>query len=199
MKSKDVLQLLNISRITLMTYVKTGKITVTKLANGYYDYHDDSVYKFLGKNNKYNVIYARVSTSKQKKDLDTQIKSIISYCEENNIHYKSIYSDVSSGIDLDRKNFSILLADVFSFKINNIYISYKDRLSRLSFKTLEDIFKHFGTNIVVINDTNKNKSNELELFEELISLIHHFSTKTYSKRRKNKLDLIKEDISTFIK
>lgn len=87
--------------------------------------------------------------------------------------------------------------DVFSHKINKIYITYKDRLSRLSFKTVEDIFKKFGTTIVVINDIDKNVNNEKELFDELISLIHYFSTKTYSKRRKAKLNLLKQDIELF--
>ena len=47
MKSKEVLRLLNLSRVTLMTYLKTGKITATKMANGYYDYDEKSVFSFL--------------------------------------------------------------------------------------------------------------------------------------------------------
>jgi len=50
MKSKEILKLLKISRITLSTYVKKGYIKVTKLPNGYYNYDDNSVYDFLGKN-----------------------------------------------------------------------------------------------------------------------------------------------------
>lgn len=44
MKSKQVLKLLKIYSITLSKYVKNGKIKVTLLPNGYYDYHDDSVF-----------------------------------------------------------------------------------------------------------------------------------------------------------
>ena len=40
MKSKQVLQTLQISRVTLSAYVKNGKLKVTKLHNGYYDYDD---------------------------------------------------------------------------------------------------------------------------------------------------------------
>ena len=35
MKSKEVLRILGVSRVTLNTYVKNGKIKVTKLDNGY--------------------------------------------------------------------------------------------------------------------------------------------------------------------
>ena len=66
MKSKDVLKLLKVSRVTLMTYVKNGTIKATKLSNGLYNYDDASIFKFLKIDNRFNVIYSRVSTYKQK-------------------------------------------------------------------------------------------------------------------------------------
>lgn len=40
MRSGEVLRTLHITRQTLCKYVKTGKIKVTKLPNGMYDYTD---------------------------------------------------------------------------------------------------------------------------------------------------------------
>lgn len=191
MKSKEVLKFLNISRVSLCKYVKNGSIKVTKLDNGYYDYDDESVFKFAKKDVRYNYIYARVSTYKQKNDLDNQINLLNNYCTLNNIKIDNIFSEISSGIDLDRKEFSKLLSDVLSYKVNSIYISNKDRLSRLSFKTLENIFIKFGTSIVVVNDLEQFKSESEELLEELISLIHTFSTKMYSNRKNNYMKTIK--------
>ncbi len=188
MKSSEVLKLLNITRQTLTAYVKSGKISVTKLGNGYYDYNDDSVYKFLGKEFRINVIYGRVSTYKQKNDLANQVSNIINYCNDNKIKFDKIYQETASGVDFDRKEFSELINLVINKKVANIYITNKDRLSRLSFITLENMFKQFGTNIIVINDIDKNESYEDELFEELINIIHLFSTKIYSNRRKNILN-----------
>ena len=191
MKSKEVLQFLNISRVSLCKYVKNGSIKVTKLDNGYYDYDDESVFKFAKKDIRYNYIYARVSTYKQKNDLDNQISLLNNYCTLNNIKIDNIFSEISSGINFDRNEFSKLLSDVLSYKVNSIYISNKDRLSRLSFKTLENIFIKFGTSIVVVNDLEQPKSESEELLEELISLIHFFSTKTYSNRKNNNIKTIK--------
>ena len=191
MKSKEVLKFLNISRVSLCKYVKNGSIKVTKLDNGYYDYDDESVFKFAKKDVRYNYIYARVSTYKQKNDLDNQINLLNNYCTLNNIKIDNIFSEISSGIDLDRKEFSKLLSDVLSYKVNSIYISNKDRLSRLSFKTLENIFIKFGTSIVVVNDLEQFKSESEELLEELISLIHTFSTKMYSNHKNNYMKTIK--------
>ena len=182
MKSKEVLKFLNITRQTLTKYVKNGTIKVIKLDNGYYDYNEQSVFKFAKKESRLNYIYCRVSTYKQKNDLTNQISFISNYCKNKNINIDSIFSEIASGIDFDRKQFSLLLTDVMNYKVNSIFISNKDRLTRLSFKTLQNIFTKFGTKIIVINDdTYLNESDEL--LEELINMIHIISTKMYSERR----------------
>ena len=166
-----------------LKYIKTGQIKATKMANGLYDYDASSVYNFVGKKNKTNIIYARVSTQKQSNDLTTQIDFIKSYCDNNKIKIDKIYSEIESGISLDRSQLQLLLNDVIAGKIKTIYISYKDRISRLSFSLISQIFEKFGTNIVVISDIlhKKNKNADQDLFDDLISLMHYFSTKTYSK------------------
>jgi predicted site-specific integrase-resolvase len=197
MKAKEVMKLLNICRTTLYNYTKDNVIKTTKLSNGYYDYDEQSVLKFIKKDNRINVLYARVSTYKQKNDLSNQIEKLQTYCTNNNINIEYTYSEIASGIDLDRTELSKLLDDVFTHKIKNIYISNKDRLTRLSFKTLETLLKKFNTNIIVIND-HHNQTNDNEIFEELISLMHIFSTTMYSNRRKNKINIYKQDIENFI-
>lgn len=68
MRASEVLNLLNITRPTLTKYVKEGKIKVTVKASGQYDYDEESVYAFFNKGvERQTVIYARVSTAKQKK------------------------------------------------------------------------------------------------------------------------------------
>jgi putative resolvase len=197
MKAKEVLKILNISRATLYNYTKDGKIKVKKLDNGYYEYDEESVFKIIKKDLRYDVIYARVSTYKQKQDLENQINKINNYCIDNKIEINKIYSDIHSGLDFDRPNFNKLINDVIERKIKNIYISHKDRLTRLSFKTIKHLFEKYGTNIVEINN-DCCKTNDTEIFEELISLMHIFSTTMYSNRRKNKINIYKNDIENFI-
>lgn len=196
MKAKEVLEILKITRQTLTNYVKSGKLKVTVLGNGYYDYDDNSVYAFLNITiERKNIIYARVSTNKQKNDLSNQVMQLLNYCNNNDIKYDKVYQEIASGIDFDRKEFSCIINDVINKKINNIYITHKDRLSRLSFLTLENMFKQFGTNIIVINDIDNNNSLDDDLFEELLNIIHVFSTKMYSTRRKDNIKKILTDIN----
>jgi predicted site-specific integrase-resolvase len=112
MKAKEVLKLLDIHRMTLYNYVKSGIISVIKLDNGTYDYDENSVFKLMKKDSRINVLYARVSTYKQKQDLNNQINRLKTFCKESNISYDKIYSEISSGIDLDRTQLSNLIDDV---------------------------------------------------------------------------------------
>ena len=59
------------------------------------------------------------------------------------------------------------------------------------------LFAEFGCEIVVINDT-EDKADETEIFEEIISMLHCFAMKMYRRRRKRKLELIKEDLKNEI-
>lgn len=65
----------------------------------------------------------------------------------------------------------------------SIVIENKDRLSRFGFDLFEKFCSYFGTKIIVANDISE-KSYEEELTEDLISIIHYFSMKSYSHRRK---------------
>ena len=77
MKANEVLKILNITRPTLTKYVKIGKINVIIKPSGQYDYVDDDVFRLANISvNRKCVIYARVSTQKQKKDLQNQIDTI---------------------------------------------------------------------------------------------------------------------------
>lgn len=55
----------------------------------------------------------------------------------------------------------------------------------------KELFDYFNCNIVVLNDIKDiNESEEKEIFEDIISMIHCFVMRMYSKRIKNKLKLI---------
>ncbi|MGN8542086.1 IS607 family transposase [Helicobacter pylori] len=195
MKSKEVLKILKISRVTLWKYVKSGKIRVKQEPNGYYIYNDSDVYSLAGiEDGRLNVVYARVSTQKQKQDLQNQIENCISFINAKGISVDSIYSDIKSGMSLDRKGFIELLNAVMAFKIKAVYISYKDRLARLSYELVEKLFSDYGTKIVIINQC-ESISLEQELFEDIMQTIHSFSMKMYSKCRIAKKLLLESKVN----
>lgn len=187
MKAKEVLNTLRVTRVTLHRYLKNGKITA-KLINGRYDYDAKSVYALINKIEKQNYIYARVSTPKQKNDLTNQIEKIKSFCYSKGIIINGIYKDVGSGIAFDKRNdFMKIIDDVVEYKVSSIIISNKDRLSRVGFGLFKTLFSKYGTEIIIIDETLNEKTDSEEIFEEIISLLHCFSMKLYSKRRVKKI------------
>lgn len=197
MKADKVLKLLKISRVTLCNYAKTGKIKATKLPSGHYDYDIDSVYELIGKRNKtkrVNVLYCRVSTSKQKKDLENQKKTLEEFCAKNGLTISNVYEDIGSGINFDRKGLSELIFKVINHEVSKVIITYKDRLSRISFDLFKNLFEEFNCEIVVLNEIDDAKIIEKEIFKEIVDMIHCFSMKLYSSRRKEKLKLVEKQL-----
>ena len=193
MKANEALSILRVTRPTLARYVKEGKIKATVLPTGRYDYDEESIYKFLNKNvQRKTVLYCRVSTSKQKKDLINQEELLKQFCFSNGLTINAIYKDIASGIDFEnRKDFFAMLDEIIAGKIDTVVITYKDRLSRIGFNLFTHLFEKYNCKIVVMSEIGSTKLDSEEIFEEIISLLHCYSMKLYSKRRVQK---IKEDL-----
>ena len=193
MKAKEVLNTLRISRATLFRYLADGKIKANKIG-GRYDYESKSVYDLINKTEKVNYIYARVSTVKQKIDLENQVEKIKSFCFAKGIKIGGIYKDVGSGIAFDKRvDFMKLLDDVLEYKVISVVVSNKDRLSRVGFGLFKALFAKYGCEIIIIDDTLNEKTDTEEIFEEIISLLHCFSMKLYSKRKTTKIKQVLEE------
>ena len=87
-------------------------------------------------------------------------------------------------MSFDRKGFQKLCEMIIRNEVELIVIENKDRLMRFGFESFEGMFRYFGCKILVLSDEIQNKSYEQELSEDLLSIIHYFSMKSYSHRRK---------------
>lgn len=195
MEAKEVLRVLQITRPTLTKYVKEGKLKVVVKGNGRYDYDADSVYKMLNKDiERKTYLYARVSTDKQKKDLENQVQLLKNFCFQNGYIINGIYQDIASGISFDkRRQFFEMLDDILAGKVNRVIITYKDRLSRVGFELFTYLFGKYGCEIIVISETGSEKLDSREIFEDIISLLHCYSMKLYSSRKAGKIKEILEE------
>jgi len=195
MKAKEVLKLLGVTRHTLYRYAKTGIISYEVMPNGFYNYNEKDVYKFLNKDvQRKTYIYARVSTYKQKKDLENQVEMLKSWTFNAGYQINGVYSDIASGISFEkRKEFFKLLDEIIDRKVERVVIAYKDRLSRVGFELFYHLFKQFGTEITVVSEVGNKKLDSEEVFEEIVSLLHCYSMKLYSKRGKKKMEVEMND------
>ena len=78
-------------------------------------------------------------------------------------------------------------------KVEKVIITYRDRLSRAAFDLFKNLFEKFGTEIVVISDIGSTKLDSEEIFEDIISMLHCYSMKMYSKRKKSSIEVGYED------
>ena len=190
MKAGEAMKTLRISRSTLHRYAIGGLIDRTKIGR-HFDYHDEDVFNLLNNGIKRKTyIYSRVSTYKQKKDLQNQTEMLKNFAFNAGYQINGVYSDIASGISFEkRKDFFKLLDEIIDHKVERVVIAYKDRLSRVGFDMFSHMFKQFGTEIIVVSEVGNTKLDSEEVFEEIISLLHCYSMKMYSKRNRAKMEV----------
>lgn len=201
---KEVKKMLNISDTTLMRYRNDGLVKFSKISERKFLYEKNTIDMLLNGTKidekvkeeiRKNVIYTRVSTTKQKDDLVKQEQLLKDFCNTNGIIVDEIFSEVASGMNENRSELNKLIKLVTENKIEKIYITYKDRLTRFGFGYIEYLCNLYNTKIVILNNTINKESFENELSNDLISIIHHFSMKLYGKRR-SELNTIKKQLET---
>lgn len=187
MKAHQVMEILQISRTTLKRYREKGLLKATRLPTGQYNFDDESVWQLKNQNSpRMTVLYGRVSTYRQKPDLGNQIQELMDYAHAKGYGQCGIFEDIASGISFkDRKEFFKMLDLIIAGKVKRVVITRKDRLSRVGFELFEYLFKHYSTEIEVVSETEDEKTDQQELFEEIISLLHCFSMKETGKTKKN--------------
>lgn len=200
-KTGELAKMIGKQTRTVQSYCIKGDINSIIIPSGKRIISRDEVIKYLRSSNllyeddnKIDLIYARVSTNEQKNrgDLDRQIDYIIREIIAKNPKNLKVFSEVGSGLNDNRKELKKLLDMVMNDEIDRIFILYKDRLTRFGFNYLEQICNKFGTKIIVISEEIQEKSIQEELAEDIISIIHSFSSKLYGMRNKIKEKIDKE-------
>ena len=82
--------------------------------------------------------------------------------------------EVGSGLNDKRKKLQELIQMVCQGKVRRVFVTYKDRLTRFGFHYLESVFREHGVSIVVMKDTNEEKTVQEGLVEDMMALIAMF-------------------------
>lgn len=189
--SREIRDLLGITTMTLTRWKREGRIGYKQISSRKFLFDIDSLGIFDSTEElRKNVIYARISPSVKKEELDNQIKLASDYIISSGLRVDKIYSDVSSGLNENRKQFNALVKDVTENKIGKVFVTYRDRLARFGFGYFEYLFSIFNTEIIILNESSEIDSQK-ELTEDLISTIHHYMMKVKSSKKKNLKELKK--------
>jgi len=177
---KEASEILGVHVRTLQKWDREGKIRCVRTVGGKRRVPESEIKRILGLHEERKVVgYARVSSHNQRDDLERQIEAINQYARERGWSVE-ILRDIGSGLNEDRRGFQKLLKMVMNKEVSKVIIAYPDRLTRFGFKTLQQFFQSYGTEIIVINQEEKTPREEL--VEDLITIISHFAGKLYGMR-----------------
>ena len=133
--------------------------------------------------------YCRVSSNKQKDDLERQKENVKTYLTAQGKPFE-IISDVGSGINYGKKGLQELLQRIMDGEVGKVVILYKDRLLRFGLELIEYIASLKDCKIEIIDNTEK--TDQQELVEDLIQIITVFSCRLQGKRANKAKRMIKE-------
>ena len=181
--TKEACRLFKVSSSTLRRWHKTGKICAVRTPTGRRRY-STKIYQNALNNcddapKTQKVCYCRVSSIKQKDDLQRQIKSLKSKFPNH-----TIIQDIGSGINRKRTGIKTILELAMQGKLQEVVVAYRDRLCRFAFELIQWFLEQYQVKLVVLN--KEIQSNEQELAEDLLSIIHVFSCRQMGKRRYKK-------------
>ena len=131
---------------------------------------------------KKKIIYCRVSSPKQRDDLERQIN-----CLKQLYPSYDIIKDIGSGINFNRKGLQTLLVYAMSNQLGEVVVAHKDRIARFGFEIIEFVLQQNNAKITIL-DQSEGKSECEELSEDLLAIVHVFACRQMGKRRYSSKD-----------
>jgi len=191
LRPKEACRLLGVSYVTLRRWIKEGKIRAVRTLGGKYRIPESEVKRLLSgveTSEVRAIIYARVSSSDQRKDLERQIQYLMRYCSAKGYKVVDVLSDIASGLKTNRRGLQKLFNYIVNKEVDAVVVTYKDRLTRFGFEYLEYFFNQYGVRIEVVYGEEPKDAYQ-ELVEDLLAIVTSFAGKLYGMRshRKKKL------------
>lgn len=140
------------------------------------------------------VAYCRVSSAAQKPDLMNQRRVLEEFITAKGLANVEFIEEIGGGLNFKRKKFLILMDEVGRREIKTLILAHRDRLTRFGFEWFEHFAKAYGCEVLVLNQ--ERLSPEQEMVQDLMTIVHCFSSRLYGLRNyRKKLDeAIKQDV-----
>jgi len=174
------------SKSTIRRWTDTGKIEFQRLPSGQ---RIVNIASYKEKNNtkdvtqKKSILYSRVSSHKQKDDLQRQKQYLEDKTKDSKEEYIHI-QDIASGLNFKRPGLLRILELVKEGKIQRVVVASKDRLARFGFDLIQWLCHEYDTEILVLD--NECSSPTEELGKDLLSIIQIYCCKWNGRRRYQK-------------
>lgn len=141
------------------------------------------------------VAYCRVSSAAQKPDLVNQRRILEEFIVAKGLANVEFVEEVGGGLNFKRKKFLMLMDEIRRREIRTLILAHRDRLTRFGFEWFEHFAKSCGCDVLVLNQ--ERLSPEQEMVQDLMTIVHCFSSRLYGLRnyRKKLNELLKQEVS----
>ena len=181
---KNACEILGIHYHTLYKLARNDEISTMKIGNRQV-YNVDKYIKDnnIEKSNKRKICYCRVSSKKQKGDLDRQVEYM-----EKKYPAHEIISDIGSGLNFKRKGLNKIIDYAINGEIEVVIITYKDRLARFGYDLINRLVEDYSNGKIKIENKKEESTPTEEISKDIISIMNVYVAKINGLRKyKNKI------------
>jgi putative resolvase len=169
---------------TLQSWDREGALPARRSPGGRRYWLKVDLDKYLGKTSavgpQRKIAYCRVSSSAQRPDLKNQRSVVEQFCLTTGRANVDYIEEVGGGLNFKRKHFLEIVDAVCAGEVSELILAHKDRLVRFGFDLLEHLCREHGCILTVINI--EKLSPEQEMVQDLMTIIHCFSSRLYGLR-----------------
>jgi predicted site-specific integrase-resolvase len=138
---------------------------------------------------KRTVIYARVSSAENKRNLESQCERLRNFASAKGYKITKEVKEIGSGLNDKRPKLEKLLS---KGDWDILLVEHKDRLARFGIHYLNLLLTKEGKRVEIINEGNDNKE---DLMQDFVAIITLFCARLYGLRRsKRKTEKIIEEL-----
>lgn len=186
-KAGKAAKLIGVTVQTLQRWDREGVLKAFRTDTNRRYYTDEQLDRFLNKPIKTPdriIAYCRVSSQNQKPDMKNQRECLENFCISRGLTGTEFIEEIGGGLNFNRPRFLEIINSITAGRVSKLVVAHKDRLCRFGFELIKNICDANGCELIVVNI--EKLSPEQEMVQDLMTIIHCFSSRLYGLRNYKK-------------
>ena len=173
---------------TLQAWDRDGSLPALRTTTGRRYWTKAALDSYLGKTSietpRAIIAYCRVSSQAQRPDLKNQRAALDEFCAKRALANVEHIDEVGGGLNFKRKSFLAIIDRIVAGSVSHLIVAHKDRFARFGMGLVEHLCATHGCELLVLDQ--QKLSPEREMVEDLMTIVHCFSSRLYGLRNYRK-------------
>ena len=181
---------IGVSVKTLQRWDREGRLTPQRTPGNRRVYTDEHVQQVLHLRSgnverpRKTLVYLRVSSQAQKPDLENQRRALEVFCAARGLTVDDWIAEIGGGLNFKRPKFLSIVDAILAGEVATLVIAHQDRLARFGYELLTHLCDAHQCAVLVLNQ--ETLSPEPEMIQDLLAIVHCFSSRLYGLRNYHK-------------